>query len=87
MKESALLLAALMIAAVGAYIFQNSNLRFSFSNERPVDDIVADLKKLAACEKRGVAYYKEIGSYPSLSDGRSADVKIGQVCRFNSNNF
>lgn len=33
-----------------------------------------------SCTERGVAYYKEIGSYPKLSDGRFADVVISEMC-------
>lgn len=32
------------------------------------------------CVKRGEAYYKEIGSYPTLSDGREASKVIGEMC-------
>jgi hypothetical protein len=34
-----------------------------------------------ACAARGVAYFKEIGSYPTLSNGREADVEAIQRCR------
>ncbi|MEM9670767.1 MAG: hypothetical protein AAF950_17785 [Pseudomonadota bacterium] len=32
------------------------------------------------CQRRGVAYYKDIGSYPLLSTGKFADEKIGLAC-------
>ena len=35
---------------------------------------------IIACYQRGVAYYKEIGSYPTLSDGRSAELVVRDRC-------
>lgn len=39
---------------------------------------------VAACTKRGIAYFKEIGSYPTLSSapnrGRSADEVAAERC-------
>jgi hypothetical protein len=32
------------------------------------------------CYRRGVAYFKEIGSYPKLSDGRSAEMVASERC-------
>lgn len=32
------------------------------------------------CYKKGVAYYKEIGSYPFLSDGREAEEVAVEKC-------
>ncbi len=40
-----------------------------------------------ACQERGVSYYKEIGSYPRLSTGESADEKIKGMCGRNANAF
>lgn len=41
--------------------------------------------QVAACARRGVAYYKEIGSYPTLSSapnkGRSAEDVALERCR------
>ncbi|RYD86049.1 MAG: hypothetical protein EOP84_00310 [Verrucomicrobiaceae bacterium] len=34
----------------------------------------------AACVKRGVEYFKEIGSYPRLSDGRDAAKVADERC-------
>ena len=33
-----------------------------------------------ACHAKGIRYYSEIGSYPSLSDGRSAKMVIDEKC-------
>ena len=33
-----------------------------------------------ACVQRGIAYYKEIGSYPKLSDGRLASEVVADRC-------
>lgn len=35
---------------------------------------------LLGCTQRGLAYYVEIGAYPTLSDGRSADSVIAARC-------
>ncbi len=32
------------------------------------------------CLEQGVAYFKSIGSYPTLSDGRHAQVVAGERC-------
>jgi hypothetical protein len=37
--------------------------------------------EVAACTQRGVDYYREIGSYPYLSDGRSAADEAALRCR------
>lgn len=36
--------------------------------------------EVEACTQRGVAYFQEIGSYPTLSDGRSASVVAAERC-------
>lgn len=42
---------------------------------------------LNACIEKGVKYYKDLGSYPILSTGESADLKIREKCDFNINIF
>ena len=42
---------------------------------------------LNACIEKGVKYYQDLGSYPILSTGESADLKIKEKCNFNSNMF
>jgi hypothetical protein len=37
--------------------------------------------QLAACVTRGVAHFKEIGSYPLLSDGKYAERVADERCR------
>ena len=37
----------------------------------------AESNEVKACIERGVAYFKEIGSFPTLSDGRSA-IKVAR---------
>ncbi|MBC7844109.1 MAG: hypothetical protein H7099_17500 [Gemmatimonadaceae bacterium] len=41
----------------------------------------SDSYEVRVCIGRGVAYFKEIDSYPLLSDGRSADAVAGERCR------
>jgi hypothetical protein len=35
---------------------------------------------VSGCVSRGIAYFKEIGSYPNLSDGRVATVVAKERC-------
>ncbi len=42
---------------------------------------------LNACIEKGVKYYQDLGSYPTLSTGESADLKIREKCDFNINMF
>ena len=42
---------------------------------------------LNACIEKGVKYYKDLGSYPTLSTGENADLKIREKCDFNINMF
>lgn len=37
--------------------------------------------RYSSCEQRGIAYFKEIGSYPKLSDGRNAKDVVKARCR------
>jgi hypothetical protein len=41
---------------------------------------VSDSAEFQDCVKKGETYYKEIGSYPRLSTGESADELIKQKC-------
>jgi hypothetical protein len=36
---------------------------------------------VASCTRRGIAYFKEIGSWPQLSDGRDAATVAAERCR------
>lgn len=40
----------------------------------------SEKEELEACYRKGITYYREIGSYPSLSDGRDANTVIGERC-------
>lgn len=42
---------------------------------------------LNTCIQKGVKYYQNLGSYPTLSTGESADLKIKDKCNFNINIF
>ena len=42
---------------------------------------------LNACIEKGVKYYTDLGSYPTLSTGENADLKIREKCDFNINMF
>lgn len=52
------------------------------ANNRPQEAVAAD--SVAACTERGVAYFKAIGSYPTLSSapnaGRSAREVAAERC-------
>jgi len=64
---------------VGLFYFMN------FLNDRTTADRnekAAQQAEFQACVDRGVAYFKEMGSYPYLqSDGRKADVVADERCR------
>lgn len=40
----------------------------------------SEKEELEACYRKGITYYREIGSYPTLSDGRDANRVIGERC-------
>lgn len=40
----------------------------------------SEKEELEACYRKGITYYREIGSYPTLSDGRDANRLIGEMC-------
>lgn len=40
----------------------------------------SEKEDLEACYRKGITYYREIGSYPNLSDGRDANTVIGERC-------
>ena len=40
----------------------------------------SDQSSIRECQRRGVAYFKEIGSYPLLSDGRLAAEVAADRC-------
>jgi len=42
---------------------------------------------LNSCIEKGIKYYQNLGSYPTLSTGESADLKIREKCNFNINMF
>jgi hypothetical protein len=42
---------------------------------------------IIACYRRGVAYFKEIGSYPTLSDGRAAKLVASERCNRSTTAF
>ena len=42
---------------------------------------------LNSCIQKGIKYYQDLGSYPTLSTGESADLKIREKCDFNINMF
>jgi hypothetical protein len=44
------------------------------SNTKPVPD------SYSGCVRNGIAYYKEIGSYPTLSNGEDANRKVKGMC-------
>lgn len=39
------------------------------------------------CIEKGIKYYKDLGSYPTLSTGENADLKITEKCDFNISMF
>lgn len=42
---------------------------------------------LTMCVNRGIAYFKEAGSYPKLTDGRSAEDAANEQCGRSTNAF
>lgn len=71
------ILLVLMLATVGAATFYSAGEK---SGAR-ADDSTTDAAEIAACVERGVTYYREIGSYPTLSDGRDARRVAEERCR------
>jgi hypothetical protein len=47
----------------------------------PGSEAVESTSLYATCQLMGVAYYKDIGSYPYLSTGEDADKKVEGMCR------
>ena len=39
-----------------------------------------EVTDLETCRSKGRTYYREIGSYPTLSDGRAAEGVIAEKC-------
>ncbi|MCL6729185.1 zinc ribbon domain-containing protein [Sphingomonas hankyongi] len=81
----------LLLAIIGVVLLIAA-ARSCGSNERPVREeatrvvttTVSSNPSISSeeCERRGVDYYKEIGAYPTLSDGRVAeDVAIERCGR------
>lgn len=40
----------------------------------------SEKEELETCHRKGITYYREISSYPTLSDGQDANKVIGQIC-------
>lgn len=58
----------------------------SSSKENSEEDYVQrqlEEQKYKACTEKGVKYYWNLGSYPYLSTGQSADEKIKRACDIN----
>lgn len=47
----------------------------------------AQLPDFDICVRRGIAYFKEIGSWPTLSDGRNAEQVVRERCRRSTQAF
>ena len=47
----------------------------------PLAALAKDSPKVEACVKRGIEYYKEIGSYPTLSSAPNKGRKAADVAR------
>lgn len=47
----------------------------------------AQLPDYETCVRRGIAYFKEIGSWPRLSDGRDAEQVVKERCRRSTQAF
>jgi hypothetical protein len=81
--SSKALLGILAIGVVGAVvILSGADKRYP-----SVDDTTAMMSARSDCRERGVAYYKEIESFPYLSSGRSAIDVITEKCRASSTAF
>ncbi len=42
--------------------------------------IVVALSNVRSCEDKGEAYFKDLGSWPRLSDGRDAEAVVKERC-------
>ena len=79
--KTGLLVGALAVI-VAVYIIGKSENRYP-----SVDDTTAMMNSRSDCYARGVAYYKEIGSFPYLSTGQDAISVINQKCQSNPELF
>jgi hypothetical protein len=67
--------ASVLLAVGGAVVAQNCEAKGKNSASAPSSSNSQQSPALApmeACVAKGVAYFKKIGSFPTLSDGRSA---------------
>lgn len=53
---------------------------FLFGSRTPRTDSVGDVE-VSSCVVRGITYFNEIGSFPTLSDGRDAEMVATERCR------
>lgn len=70
----------LAIIVIAGIAFSKRNEAPPAKREAAVADRNTALPLGSACIQRGIAYYKEIGSYPRLSDGRLADGVAVERC-------
>src|SRR5687768_4833967 len=75
---SALMILLVAAAAVGAIVWA-----LFFRGDRTTRDVEEGVE-IEACVERGIAYFKEIGSYPTLTssvyEGRNADEEARERC-------
>lgn len=64
---------------VAAYTYSEFDKKLNPPPPMPVQNVTDELNK-PTCFERGVAYYKEIGSYPTLSTGEDAKERIRGMC-------
>jgi hypothetical protein len=69
-----MLLIILVLLVVGSMLGGDSSNKESTYTTGSTDS------PIIACYQRGVAYFKEIGSYPTLSNGRSAELVASERC-------
>lgn len=79
--KTGLILGAIAVVIAG-YIVSKSENRFP-----SVDETTAMMNSRSDCYARGVAYYKEIGSFPNLSTGEDAISVINKKCQANPELF
>jgi len=75
-KAIARVVAIVCLALLAAMLFSNREDTAQSTHARASDSS----DSITKCYERGVAYFKEIGSYPTLSDGRLAGDVAAERC-------
>lgn len=80
-KEHGRAIGVIAIVVIAISAFANRNDAPEPEEEAPVAVASAPTyTPINSCAERGVAYFKEIGSYPTLSNGRDAQSEATERC-------